>query len=179
MKFSQALIPGLASAASGVIGWLLHAGTIDGTTQGTTVGLSSATLIAGMALFSQVRKAWTEAGGKLDGKLTETEFDAVAGTLVEHYAPGFRKLVNPAAPIVVPAVNALIAPKATALIDQLSAWFGDKTPDPNESVLNAKLLDILSDAVKNDPEGSAAAATLRNRLHDALFPKVAPAISIV
>lgn len=178
MKFSQIAIPGLASGASGVIGWLLHAGTIDGTTLGTTVGLSSATLVAGMALFSQISKAWTTAGGKLDGKLTSEEFSAVAGVLADSYAPQLRPLVDAGGKLIVPAVNALIAPKATALIDQLSAWFGDKTPDPNEPVLNAKLLDILSDAVKNDPEGSAAAATLRNRLHDVLFPKPVPAIAV-
>jgi len=181
MQVSKIAIPGLASVASGLIGWLLHAGTIDGTTLGTTLGLSSATLVAGIALLTQIKQAWTAAGGKIDGKLTVAEFDAIADTITDKLAPQLRPLVDAVAPTVVPLANQLLAgvsPQATQLIDQLSAWFGDEKPDPNESVLNAKLLDILAAAVKDDPEGSAAAAKLRARLHESLFPTLPTAAAI-
>lgn len=117
-------------------------------------------------LVTAMAANYKKAGGKIDGKLTADELSAIAKTLTDQFAPQLSPFVNNAAKLTAPAINKAIPPSAVELIDSLSKWFTDATPDANESVLNHKLLDVLSVAVADDDEGRAAAATLRSRLHE-------------
>lgn len=177
-NFLTWLMPLLAFLFGGA-GWLakdLQLNGVSGAMEPVSLGGFTVTGI-GLLLFSIFRN-WQSGGGKFDGKLSQKEFESIVKTLTDKFAPAMSQFVDEAGAVVVPLVNKVvepklpvIPPKATGLIDALSQWFSDKTPDPNEPVLNSKLLDILSDAVKDHPDGSKAAETLRAALHDVMFKK--------
>lgn len=158
---------GLAAVFGG-IGWLAKDINLNGVSGAQEpAALGGLTIVGVLGLAWTIFSRWKSAGGKLDGKMSPEEFKALADSLLERLAPQLVPIVDKIAPTASTAINQIVGPSATKLIDELSKWFGDSTPDPNESVLNHKLLDILAEAVKGNEAGAAAAATLRAALHNA------------
>lgn len=166
-KFKGSWFVMVIAAVFGGIGWLskdLNMNGVTGAPEPATLG--GLTIVGALGLAWTVFSKWKTGGGKADGNLTEKEWDDLVGTLVERLAPQLAPLVDKVAPIVVPAINATVGPTATKLIDDLSKWFGDPTPDANETVLYHKMLDLLTKAVPSSAEGGLdAAAKLREALH--------------
>lgn len=157
----------LAAVLFGLVGWFGKDIQINGVNTPVEPMLVGGLSIGGIwMLLTAMMTNYRKAGGVLDGKLTPNELSSILKTLADQFAPALSPYVDGAAKVAAPVVNKLVAPTAVELIDSISRWFTDKTPDANEQTLNHKLLDILSEAVKSDAEGAAAAATLRARMHD-------------
>lgn len=152
----------LLAAMFGGIGWFAKDVNVNGVTgAGEPMALGGLTIGGVGALLFLMFSRWQAVGGKFDGKITNQEFDAITDTILERVAPGLKPLVDKAQPLLVPAINSVVSPTATKLIEDLSNWFVDKTPDPNEHVLNFKVLELLQDSLKDKPDAVAAIATLR------------------
>ncbi len=152
---------GLAAVFGG-IGWLAKDINVHGVS-----GAQEPAALGGLAIVGVLGLAWTifsrwkNAGGKLDGKITPEEFKVLADSLLERIAPQLIPTADKVGPTAVKVINSVVGPTATKLIEDLSSWFVDKTPDPNEHVLNFKVLELLQDSLKENPDALAAIATLK------------------
>lgn len=152
---------GLAAVFSG-IGWFAKDININGVSGAPEPAALGGLTIAGvLGLAWTVFSRWKTAGGKFDGKMDPEEFKALADALLERIAPQLVPLADKLAPAASNAINQVVGPTATKLIEDLSSWFVDKTPDPNEHVLNFKVLELLQDSLKGSPDALAAIATLK------------------
>lgn len=169
----------LIAAVFGGIGWFAKDVNLNGVTgPGEPMALGGLTIGGTLGLLYLMFSKWQAAGGKLDGRVTDQEFDAVTDPLMERFAPGLKPTVDRFQGVIVPAINKVISPTATKLIDDISHWFVDKTPDPNEAVLNFKLLEVLADSdhLKDDPAVVSALATIRAKVVQAgTSPAAVPA----
>ena len=171
-----------------VLGWLLHGVKTDGSAdliQTAMVALFG----AGSAVtvwVTVVQTGWAKGGGKLDGKLDAKEiegiFDEVLARLglqsleqfTDQLAPkladGLQALTGTLPFQVAMSPGPLGGATATQLVDAVKAWDVDESDDPTANALYGTALDLLSDAVKADAEGSDAAAKMRAAMHRIQFP---------
>jgi len=197
MKWGHLVLPSIAASGAGILGWLFKGANVDGTVAPSSMaGIVITALVAGVAFFQHVQTAWAAAGGKVDGKATTQEVQAIGDTIADSLnVPQAKTLVDSLAPKVADEINKLLAdhpafatleetaaPTATELLSLISDYetAHKSSADPNHNALLWKFIDAASDAVKGNVQGEDAAATLRQKLDDKLFPgtvvvKTAPA----
>lgn len=164
MKWKHLLLPTIAASGTGILGWLFKGANIDGAVAPSTLGgIVITSLIAGVAFFQHVQTAWTAAGGKLDGRVTNEEARAVI-----HAAATDLKLPQNFVPLADD-----LAPQAAALTNGLIQWMSDtftdnkppaqSTPDKVALLMNAQ--QAIAWELSRDDEGAKAVAKVLERLH--------------
>lgn len=164
MKWGHLVLPSIAASGAGVLGWLFKGANIDGAVSpGTLGGIVITSLVAGVAFFQHVQAAWSAAGGKLDGRVTDEEARAVI-----HAAATDLKLPEKFIPLAED-----FAPQAAALTNGLIQWMSatftdnkppaQSTPDKVALLMNAQ--QAIAWELANDKEGAIAVAKVLERLH--------------
>lgn len=175
-------------ALAGVLGWLMKGVQTEGSAdllQTALIALfGSGSAITVWVLVIQA--GWKKGGGKLDGKLDAGEIDGILTELlhkagitsldsfVDQLAPNLAAqlqslLAKLPTPFKLAESSGLSGATATQLVDAIKSWDVDDAEDPTDSALYATMLDLLSEAVKNDELGSKAAADIRASLHRLKF----------
>ncbi len=167
-KILAVLIPALVFT-SGYLTNEIQLEGVSGATEPVTLG--GVTIAGILGIVWSIYQSWSNAGGKLDGKLTNEEVASIIKGILGGLGGGLLPSLNEGNGVPSSLLPATNTPTALNLIRDLAAFIDDPTPDLNEGVLNNKLLDILTAAVQADDDGLKAAETLRARLH-ALSVKV-------
>ena len=154
------------------LAWILHGASQEGSVSPSgTAGIAVLSVATVLAFWKAVELHWRAAGGKFDGHVTDDEARAVIDAAAETL-----KLPAPA----VQAVEAL-AGNAASLANGLIAWmtttFTDAAPPHESKPDKVALLETAHQAIAwelaGDPAGSAAIATVLERLHKVWNPQPA------
>lgn len=168
---------GTLAASLGAVG---HSVITDGVASPTQFGVGGTLAAAVIAVIVKLHADWKAAGGKLDGRITSDEAKSLIDSALKQLkAP--QPLIDAADALAGQAAdlgNRAIAsieqkvPNATALIDLATEYLTahEEENDPDHAAVLWKFIDVVSKEITGDKEGEDAAAKLRVRLDEKLFP---------